>query len=127
LKTPSKIASASVSESFSTNPVGLKSMVLSLDVSFSIFAILLLNRGPALAAALPPGSGVVQFPDGDGARITGLQTKLAQNTFIQVFFHHCRLVAVLLKNGDGANSDTPPASSDADAGGHIHIHSNELA
>jgi hypothetical protein len=121
------MASVSVSESFSTSPVGLKSMLLSLDVSFSISAILLLNRAPALPAALPPGSGVVQFPDDDGARITGLQTKFAQNTFIQIFFHHRRLVAVLLKNGDGADPNTPPASRNADAGGHIHIHRNELA
>jgi hypothetical protein len=55
-----------------------------------------------------------------------LKTKFAKNTFIQIFFHHLRLAAVLLKNAYGADPNTTPALSNTSAGGHIHIHNNEL-
>jgi len=72
-------------------------------------------------------SALIQFPDGDGLGLTGLQAKLAQDAFILILSHHRRCIPVLLKNADGADPNASPALRYAHARAHVYIHTNELA
>jgi hypothetical protein len=72
-------------------------------------------------------SSLVQFPDGDGPRLAGLEAEVAKDAFIQIFFYNGRSVPGFLENADGADPDTSPALRYADAGGHVYVHTNELA